>query len=188
MDKDKLKEILDLHWKYLRGEPDGQRAYLSGADLGGADLCGADLRDAYLSGADLRDASLRDADLCRADLSGADLRDANLRGTILEPNLLTNKGQNVWGEGSTLQGYRTKNSPVTGGDGYEVGKEYQAPYFSVCPFTPCHPGLFVCSSLDDAKSYNRGPYVMVQFERDDLHWAGGKHRVRKFTVIEEVGA
>lgn len=83
MDKEQLKEILESHGKWLRGEG-GKRADLSMANLYGADLCGADLRKA-----DLRGANLYGADLCRADLSmadlsmaplcGANLREANLR-------------------------------------------------------------------------------------------------------------
>ena len=84
-----LKQILELHTKWLNNEADGKRADLRGADLRGADLRGADLRradlrradlsGADLSGADLRGADLSGADLCRADLSGADLRGADLR-------------------------------------------------------------------------------------------------------------
>lgn len=66
MSPEQLKEILEGHRKYLRGEEGGQRANLRGADLLGADLRGADLW-----GADLRDASLLGADLCgvRGDMT-----------------------------------------------------------------------------------------------------------------------
>ena len=90
---DDLRQLLDLHRRWLDVEDGGQRAYLSGADLSwanlsGADLSwanlsGADLRGANLSGANLRGANLRGADLSGADLSGADLRDAYLRGADL---------------------------------------------------------------------------------------------------------
>ena len=62
MDVAKLKDILDKHLKWIRGEDGGERANLSRADLSGADLYGANL-----SG----------ADLSRADLYGADLSRAN---------------------------------------------------------------------------------------------------------------
>jgi len=83
-----FKELLEKHWKWLRGEDGGSRAYLSranlsGANLSGADLRRADLRDADLSRADLRGANLSDADLRDADLRGADLRRADLRGADL---------------------------------------------------------------------------------------------------------
>ena len=62
-----VKQILELHKKWLDNEAGGNRA-----DLRSADLSGADLRSAYLSDADLR---------C-ADLSGADLSGAHLWNTI----------------------------------------------------------------------------------------------------------
>ena len=46
-----IKDILDKHAAWLRGEPEGVKADLSGADLSGADLSGADLSGANLSGA-----------------------------------------------------------------------------------------------------------------------------------------
>ena len=80
MTKEKLSEILSLHAKWLRDEPVGIRADLSGAHLCGADLSGADLSYANLSGADLSYANLSYANLSRANLSGADLSYANLSG------------------------------------------------------------------------------------------------------------
>lgn len=84
-----LNKILELHRKWLNGEPYGTRANLSLKDLRGANLretnlygailCGADLREANLRGAKLRDASLCGADLCGTDLREADLRGADLR-------------------------------------------------------------------------------------------------------------
>lgn len=68
MNKEKLKEILDKHKKWLMLKDDGVCADLHEADLRGASLCEANLRGASLCEADLRGANLR-----RADLSGADL-------------------------------------------------------------------------------------------------------------------
>ena len=59
--KEELNEILRKHALWLCGDPDGERA-----DLSGADLSGADLRWANLYWADLRW-----ADLTRANLTGA---------------------------------------------------------------------------------------------------------------------
>ena len=73
-----LKAIIYKHAKWARGEDDGERAYLYGADLRGANLRNADLRNANLRDADLRGANLRNADLRNADLRGADLCDADL--------------------------------------------------------------------------------------------------------------
>jgi len=44
-----LKEILEKHWKWLKGKEGGQHAYLRGAYLRDADLRGADLRETILS-------------------------------------------------------------------------------------------------------------------------------------------
>ena len=120
MTKEELKNVLDLHRKWLNCEKGGVRADLRradlrganlreanlreanlweanlwGANLWGADLRGADLRGANLWGADLREANLRGADLRRADLRGANLREANLReANLWEANLW---GANLWG-------------------------------------------------------------------------------------------
>ena len=74
-----IQKILELHKKWLSGDPNGERADLRGADLRGADLRGANLRYADLHGAGLRGADLRGADLRYADLRGANLRYADLR-------------------------------------------------------------------------------------------------------------
>jgi hypothetical protein len=73
-----MKEILEKHTKWLRGESGGERADLHGADLRGANLGGADLSRANLDEANLDEANLRGANLYGADLSGANLRGANL--------------------------------------------------------------------------------------------------------------
>ena len=69
MEENQLKNVLELHRKWINDEPDGKRA-----DLRGANLWGADLREADLWRANLRE----------ADLRGANLRDANLRGANLD--------------------------------------------------------------------------------------------------------
>ena len=78
-----LKNILKKHFLWLEGDPNGERADLSGVDLRWANLRGADLREADLSGVDLRWANLREAILRKADLRGADLSMANLSGADL---------------------------------------------------------------------------------------------------------
>jgi len=83
MDAEQLKTIIANHLKWLRDEPNGIRANLTGANLRGADLTDADLTDANLRGANLRGANLTDADLTDADLTGANLRGADLRGANL---------------------------------------------------------------------------------------------------------
>ena len=57
-----IKQVLELHKKWINGEDGGEAADLSVADL---------------SGAALRGANLCKADLCKADLRGADLSGAD---------------------------------------------------------------------------------------------------------------
>ena len=78
-----LKDILNKHALWLRGDPSGVRANLSYSNLYGVNLRGADLSDADLSYSNLRDVDLRgaglsDANLSYSNLSDADLSDANL--------------------------------------------------------------------------------------------------------------
>ena len=61
MNTNELKNILELHKKWIHGKTGGVRA----------NLYGADLSEAILRGADLYGANLREADLCRANLYGA---------------------------------------------------------------------------------------------------------------------
>ena len=82
---DELKQILDDHAKWLRGEG-GARANLDGAYLEDANL-----EDAYLARANLAGANLAGANLARANLVGANLARANLEGANLEGA--------KWGEG-----------------------------------------------------------------------------------------
>ena len=62
-----IKEVLEKHLKWIKDEPGGERADLSGADLSGADLSGANLYGADLSGANLSGANLSRANLSRAE-------------------------------------------------------------------------------------------------------------------------
>ena len=88
-----LKEILELHKKWLNGEEDCEEvdlryanledANLEDANLRGANLTGANLRYANLTGANLTGANLRYANLTGANLIGADLEGANLTGANL---------------------------------------------------------------------------------------------------------
>ena len=83
-----IKDILDKHAAWLRGEPEGVKADLTGANLTGADLTGANLTGAdrskaNLSGAHLSWAKLLRTNLSKANLSKANLFEANLSGANL---------------------------------------------------------------------------------------------------------
>ena len=50
MTTEEIKKVLELHKKWVNGDPDGVRADLSGANLKGANLKGANLEGACLEG------------------------------------------------------------------------------------------------------------------------------------------
>ena len=72
-----LKEVLELHKKWLEGEG-GKRADLSYEDLSDVDLSNLNLRDIYLEGANLKGANLKGAYLSIANLRYAILIGAKL--------------------------------------------------------------------------------------------------------------
>ena len=92
MNHEKLKEILELHLKWLNNDEDGncadleganlRRANLEGVNLEGANLYGADLRRADLEGVNLEGVNLEGVNLYGADLEGANLEGANLWSTV----------------------------------------------------------------------------------------------------------
>lgn len=128
--KKELKEILELHRKWLDGEDNGKRANLcnvdlSGVDLSGADLFEADLSCADLSGVDLRDANLCNVDLCCANLNGAKLCCANLNGANLYKANLS--GANLGG--ADLRGANLSRAILDN----VFASEFTAGYWPVCP-------------------------------------------------------
>ena len=175
-------------------EADLNWADLGGANLRRANLRRANLRRANLGGANLREANLRRADLCGADLGRANLREADLRwanlcganlgGTCLDPAGKSNGDVATFArDGGLVVGYRTANSPVVGGAGYESGKTYTAPVFSVAD-TECHPGLYLAPTIYSVE--RPGPYVKVWARPEDVHKAGTKWRAREFVRVESV--
>ena len=105
MDEKTLKEILEKHQKWLKGEEGGECADLSFRVLRLADLVDVNLKDAILRNTNLSNADLFDANLRGADLSGADLRYARLCGANLSGALL--HGAQL--KGADLTGTRLKN-------------------------------------------------------------------------------
>ena len=78
-----LKEVLELHKKWLEDEKGGKRVDLSDVDLKNINLRYVFLSDANLIGTNLIGANLEGADLTGADLTRTDLTVANLRGADL---------------------------------------------------------------------------------------------------------
>lgn len=78
-----VKQAIELHALWLRGEPGGMCASFIGCNLKGMDLSGAILDRAHMDGcvltkANLTNVSFRFANLTGADMSGADLTQASM--------------------------------------------------------------------------------------------------------------
>ena len=169
MDKQELKNILDKHLKWLRGENGGKRANLSRADLSGANLSGANLSGADLSGADLSGANLSGANLSGADLSGADLSGANLSGANLSGADLS---------GANLSGANLSGANLSGANYIEKAKNLFYPI--ACP----EIGAFV--GWKKAKTSGHECIVKLEITEDAVRSsaAGRKCRCSKATVLE----
>jgi len=88
MELKEIQEHLRLHLLWVKGDKEGKRADLSGANLSEAYLFGANLSRANLSGADLSGANLSRANLFGASLSRANLFGASLsRANLSRANL-----------------------------------------------------------------------------------------------------
>jgi hypothetical protein len=161
-------------------------ADFSGADFSGADLCGAHLHRANYSNADFRGAILNHTHLYYTELTGA-----NLTGTCLDPEApvpeLTDKeildaGLEI--RGDLVYGWRTKISQHADSTVYGIGREYRAPWFSVCRYTDCHPGLYLASWEWLRKRYTYQPRVRCYCRRDELVHAGDKWRAKRLWIVE----
>jgi hypothetical protein len=185
-----------LHNANLRNT-DLRGAYLSSANLHNANLRESDLSEANLHNAILQGACLSNTNLYRANLAYTDLRstiltNANLTGTCLDPKApvpeLTDRdiidaGLEI--RGDRVYGWRTYVSKYVGSTRYEVGKEYQAPWFSVCQETECHPGLYLASMkwLLNKIRYMDEPAVRCYCRRDELIHAGDKWRAKRLWIV-----
>ena len=102
-----IKEVLELHEKWLNNEEGGVRADLKYANLICADLSNCNLSGADLTNADLRNTNLKYANLKNANLEGADLTNAYLVDVYLSNANLRN---------SNLSNSNLRNSILSGTD------------------------------------------------------------------------
>ena len=163
MNKQELKQLLAAHKAWRRGEPGGTRANLCGVDLCRADLSGVNLSE---------------ADLYGVDLNGADLSD-----TVLDPQRDPDGADDTWERTSDGRciGYRTRAAGHIGE--YRDGRHYNADWFSVCPETECHPGLYLWPTIEQARDYApHEPLIRVTSRPEDIQHAGTKARTRAFYV------
>ena len=201
MDKQELKNILDKHLKWIRGENGGKRANLFGANLFGANLSGAnlfvadlsranlfganlsgaDLSGANLSGANLSRANLSGANLFVADLSGANLFGANLSGANLSRADLSRA--NLFGadlSGANLSGANLSRANLFGADYIEKAKNLFYPI--ACP----EIGAFVGWKKARVKTSGHECIVKLEITEDAVRSsaAGRECRCSKATVLE----
>ena len=176
MDKQELKNILDKHLKWLRGENGGKRADLSRANLSGANLFGANLSWANLSWANLSGANLSWANLSRADLSWANLSWANLFGADLSWANLS-RADLSWAD---LSWANLSGADLSGADYIEKAKNLFYPI--ACP----EIGAFVGWKKAKVKTSGHECIVKLEITEDAVRSsaAGRKCRCSKATVLE----
>ena len=180
MDASELQTVLAAHAAWVKNEPGGKRADLSGADLSRANLRDANLRGANLSDADLSGANLSDADLSRADLSRTCLSTnfGKLARKFAKECPATTTGGRIV--------YRTEKSQHVGSTRYEIGKTYIAPALSWSVETECHPGIYAASLRWMKENY---PYVdLVRCYVRDGDWtitAKGAIRCSRIRVLSK---
>jgi len=191
MDKQELKNILDKHLKWIRGENGGKRADLFGANLSRANLSGANLSRANLSGANLSGANLSGANLFGANLFGANLSRANLSGANLSRANLFGanlSGANLFGadlSGANLFGANLSRANLFGanlfGANY-IEKAKNLFYPIACP----EIGAFVGWKKARVKTSGHECIVKLEITEDAVRSsaAGRKCRCSKATVLE----
>ena len=125
-----LKEVLELHKKWLEVSEGGERVDLSDEDLSNVNLSNLNLRyiflrSANLSGANLKDVNLTgvnltDADLTNAYLIGVNLTDADLTGVNLSYANLAYANL----RGANLKGVNLRGTDLTGAYLEDVNLSY----------------------------------------------------------------
>ena len=130
MNKEELKEVLEKHKMWVKGDKGGVRANLSGADLSRADLSEANLSESNLSEANLSESNLYGANLYGANLSGAYLYGAKLYGANLSRTNLS--GANL--SGAYLSGAYLSRANLSGANlsGANLSGA-RLPHFQICP-------------------------------------------------------
>ena len=125
-----LKEVLELHKKWLKEEKDGEKADLSYEDLSDVDFSDLNLRYAILRGTNLEGAKLSGTKLTYANLRGANLRSTKLEGAYLGYADLT--GANL--KGVDLTGANLTGAKLIGANLKDVKYNNSTSFFTLqCP-------------------------------------------------------
>ena len=160
-----LKQILELHKKWLDNEDGGKRVDLRGADLSGANLSGADLRSADLGGAGLSGAYLRDANLSSANLRGTDLRDADLRDAGLS-------GANL--RSANLSSANLRSADLRDADLWNtIGNQVEVLTFQTNKYTVviCQDRLQIgCKNFSQSEWFNFSDDEITKMDSGALDW------------------
>lgn len=158
---------------------------------------------ANFSGANMRNSNFRYSDLHNSifsytDLIGTDFSFSALIGTYLDDEVpiqglsaaeLREAGFHVrldW-----VYGYRAKESYIATNPvskeimTYSPGKTYKAPFFSRDIMTSCHPGLYFCPTLDEAKCYSHR-IVKVRAKVGTVIQAIDKFRTPELFVVKDI--
>ena len=170
MTTEKLKQTLDAHAKWLRGEDGGIRADLRNANLRNAKLTGANLWNANLNGADLRRTNLSEANLNGADLNGA----IDIQCVLAQNSILPETGP-VWGWKKCEKDVLVK---IAVGDtarrSHATGRKCRAEHVKVLEVIGAAVGI---SRYDNSVQYRVGEVVHCK-EWDENRWeecSGGIH-------------
>lgn len=180
---------------------------LEHSELDGSDFTCASLSSSSCAGAKFRrcnflSANLKFGDFDNCDFTGANFADtglsnasfkgAILTGTCLDPAApipaiadadLAGFDLRIEAGIEYVYGYRTRRSKHIGITEYEPGMTYTAPWFSVCPDTSCHPGIYMATAAWLAAEYPYSNKVRCRCLRKDLHKAGDKFRAKAIEVL-----
>jgi len=169
MDIDKLNGILKAHLAWLKSEPGGERAYLTGADLSGADLSGANLSGAYLYVANLSGAKGVDPYRCTPLLM-----------------LLDQPGK--------IRAYKLVDAngvgPFNGGITYCVGKSYEVNNADTDAGVACAAGINLATLDWCMNEWKQGYRILIaEFTAKDIAAiptsTDGKFRVHRCEIVGE---
>ena len=82
-------------------------------------------------------------------------------------------------------GYRTRKAGHI--DEYRDGRYYSADWFSTCPETECHPGLYLWPTVEAARGWSpNAALIRVRTKPGEVHHVGSKWRCRWFEVLGSV--
>ena len=174
-----LKDTLEKHFLWLEGDPNGERANLSGAYLSGA----------YLRGANLSMANLSEANLYGANFCGADLHESKgvnypmtcpergsfigfkrVRNNLIVELEITEDALRSSATGRKCRCSKAKVLSITNIDGtesntnsarslwdpdfiYSVGETIEVPDFDTNRWNECAPGIHFLISRQEAVDF-----------------------------------